>query len=69
MLSSSENMTTNIKILQAGCPSCRPANNFKVLKGNTIVVSMKSIFLMQKVFLKSQSASNYFSLLITFNVL
>ena len=33
--SNSHHLQTNIQFLQAGCPSCRPTNSVKALKGKT----------------------------------
>jgi len=40
--SSSQNVSTNKpKFLQAGCPSCRPTNSVKALKGNELLLHIK----------------------------
>jgi len=42
--SSSQIITTNIQFfLQAGCPSCRPTNSVKALKGVIKAVKAKNI--------------------------
>jgi len=33
------NQQTNIQFLQAGCPSCRPTNSVKALRGNDLTRS------------------------------